>query len=64
MGQLANMVADIIRGKPQPAQPELPGTALPIEEVELVREKVNYKITLNPEIFYRYSIFKARAAMS
>jgi hypothetical protein len=52
MSQLANMVADIIRGKPQQTQQDLPGTALPIEEVELVGEKVNYN-ALQPPYFLK-----------
>lgn len=43
-------------------QPTPPGKEAPVEDVELIGEKVNYKIALNPEIFYRYSIFKAQAA--
>lgn len=42
----------------QPAS--LQGT-LPIEaeDVEVIGEKVNYKVALNPEIFWRYNVFKA-----
>jgi hypothetical protein len=43
----------------QPAD-NLPGTAVPGEDVEVIGEKINYKVALNPEIFYRYSIFRAR----
>ena len=32
---------------------------LPMEEAEVVGEKVNYKLALNPEIFWRYNVFKA-----
>jgi hypothetical protein len=32
---------------------------LPIEDVQLAGEKVNYCIALNPEIFFRYNVFKA-----
>jgi len=31
------------------------------EEVEVIGERINYKVSLNPEIFYLYSIFKAEA---
>jgi hypothetical protein len=34
---------------------------LEAEDVEVVGEKVNYKVALNPEIFWRYSVFKAEA---
>jgi uncharacterized C2H2 Zn-finger protein len=29
------------------------------EEVEVVGDKINYKIALNPEVFYLYNVFKA-----
>ena len=29
---------------------------VPLEDVEVVGEKVNYKVALNPEIFYRYNV--------
>jgi hypothetical protein len=34
---------------------------LEAEDVEVVGEKVNYKVALNPEIFWRYNVFKAEA---
>ncbi|MCJ7609202.1 hypothetical protein MUP00_05985, partial [Candidatus Bathyarchaeota archaeon] len=58
--QVTERLFKMMQGKP--TQPELPGKELPLEDVELIGEKVNYKIALNPEIFYRYSIFKAKAA--
>jgi hypothetical protein len=39
---------------------KLPGTPVPGEDVEVIDEKINYRVKLNPEIFYRYSVFKAR----
>ena len=30
---------------------KLPGTAVPFEDVEIIGEKVNYKVALNPEVF-------------
>jgi hypothetical protein len=41
---------------------DLTGVNLPLEEVQLADEKVNYRIALNPEIFFRYTVFKARVA--
>ncbi len=38
--------------------------AVPSEDVEIIGEKINYNVALNPEIFYRYSIFKAKAESS
>jgi hypothetical protein len=29
------------------------------EEVEVVGDKINYKVALNPEVFYLYNVFKA-----
>jgi pyruvate/2-oxoglutarate dehydrogenase complex dihydrolipoamide acyltransferase (E2) component len=41
---------------------EIPPGATPMgEEVEVKGEKINYKVALNPEIFFLYSIFKAEA---
>jgi len=34
---------------------------LEAEDVEVIGEKVNYKVALNPEIFWRYNVFKAEA---
>jgi hypothetical protein len=46
-----------------PVEEPAPQTVqLPIETVQFAGEKVNYRIALNPEIFFRYSVFKARAA--
>jgi hypothetical protein len=47
--------------KPKVPPEELPPgvVSLPMEEVEVVGEKVNYKVALNPEIFHRYNTFKA-----
>jgi hypothetical protein len=44
------------------ASQKVPEGATPMgEEVEVKGEKINYKVALNPEIFYLYSIFKAEA---
>ena len=44
------------------ASQKVPEGAAPMgEEVEVKGEKINYKVALNPEIFYLYSIFKAEA---
>lgn len=43
------------------ADEKLPRTPLEAEDVEVVGEKVNYKVALNPEIFWRYNVFKAEA---
>lgn len=40
--------------------PTVPDGAVPLEEVEVIGEKVNYRVALNPEIFYLYSVFKAQ----
>jgi hypothetical protein len=31
-----------------------------LEEVEVVGEKVNYKVALNPDVFWRFNVFKAQ----
>jgi hypothetical protein len=41
---------------------DLTGVNLPIEDVQFSGEKVNYRIALNPEIFYRYTVSKAKVA--
>lgn len=63
---LAEKVADILKGKFEVGAEEPPselpeGVELIGEAVDVTAEKVNYKIALNPEIFYRYNIFKAKA---
>ena len=45
---------------PEVVPDKLVGTPVPGEDVEVVDEKINYRVKLNPEIFYRYSVFKAR----
>jgi len=59
--KIAAAVAKRLGIEPPEVQ-KLPGVAVPVEDVELVGEEINYKVALNPEIFYRYSVFKARAA--
>jgi hypothetical protein len=48
-----------VQANPAAAQP----VAVPFvpvgEEVEVVGDKINYKIALNPEVFHLYNIFKA-----
>ena len=63
--QIAKRFYELTHGKaPQAQEQQLPGKEIPLEDVELVGEKVNYKIALNPEIFYRYSILKVKVAAS
>ncbi|MCJ7631803.1 hypothetical protein MUP77_05320 [Candidatus Bathyarchaeota archaeon] len=60
---LVHQVMDAMGPRANPQgnpQNQMPVQNLPIEEVELVGEKVKYKIALDPEIFYRHSIFKAQ----
>ncbi|MCJ7630955.1 hypothetical protein MUP77_00945, partial [Candidatus Bathyarchaeota archaeon] len=59
---LRAIMKDIMLEMSRPAEVEkLPGIAVATEDIELVGEKINYKVALNPEIFYRYSVFKAKA---
>jgi hypothetical protein len=37
-----------------------PGVELPIQNVDVIAEKVNFRLSLDPEIFFRYNVFKAR----
>jgi len=32
----------------------------PIEEVEVIGQKINYKIALSPDVFWRFNVFKAQ----
>lgn len=63
--RVAKRVVDL--QKVDPISPEnskkLPPGVEPIviDEVEVEGEKVNYKVALNPEIFYRYNVFKAES---
>lgn len=65
ISMIAKKVAEILAqqgvGQTQTAEPpsELPAAVLPFEDVEIMGEKVNYKVALNPEIFWRYNVFKA-----
>lgn len=64
--EIVRKVTDILRKEQSPPSPSTPKTeklpegVSPIgEEVEVVGEKVNYKVALNPEIFHFYNLFKA-----
>jgi hypothetical protein len=57
MDKLADLVADKMMQRMQ--GDGLPGQPAPIEDVEPVGEKINYKIALSPEVF-RYTVFKAQ----
>jgi hypothetical protein len=48
-----------VLGVKAPEGQQLHGQPVPFEDVEIVGEKVNYKVALNPEVFYRYSVFNA-----
>lgn len=58
--QVARRVVELLKGEDKGEPERLPKDVDVIgEEVEVVGEKVNYKVALNPEIFYRYNVFKA-----
>lgn len=60
--EVARRVAEILRGSnPQSSTRHAEAMPLEAEDVEVVGEKVNYKVALNPEIFWRYNVFKAEA---
>jgi hypothetical protein len=46
---VANRIVEVMQGKSSTQEQQLPGKELPIEEIELVGEKVNHKIALSPE---------------
>ena len=60
--EVARRVLELLRNE-NPQRSTRPAEVLPLEaeDVEVVGEKVNYKVALNPEIFWRYSVFKAEA---
>lgn len=60
---IAKRVTELLeKGDEKSGATQLPPGVTPIgEEVEVKGEKINYKVALNPEIFYFYSIFKAEA---
>jgi len=61
VGEVARKVVEILREDAGRGLEKLPRGVSPLEaeDVEVVGEKVNYKVALNPEIFWRYNIFKA-----
>jgi hypothetical protein len=62
ISEIARKVADYLGKEENPKAKPLSGVMpLEAEDVEVVGEKVNYKVALNPEIFWRYSVFKAEA---
>jgi hypothetical protein len=60
--EVARRVAELLKNEtPQRSTRSAEVLPLEAEDVEVVGEKVNYKVALNPEIFWRYSVFKAEA---
>jgi len=61
VGEVARKVVDLLREEGKRGLERLPPGVMPLEaeDVEVVGEKVNYKVALNPEIFWRYNVFKA-----
>lgn len=58
--EVARRVAELLKASNPQSPPPTPGLfPLEAEDVEVVGEKVNYKVALNPEIFWRYNVFKA-----
>ncbi len=56
--RLEDIIANLLGGYAPNGQPS--GiTDFPGEEIEIIGEKINYKIALNPAIFSRYDKFKA-----
>ena len=61
VGEAMKKFMESLNPEVKPVEPTPQTVQLPIEDVQLAGEKVNYRIALNPEIFFRYSVFKARA---
>jgi len=58
--EVARRVVELLKGgNQQSSKPPVEAVPLEAEDVEVVGEKVNYKVALNPEIFWRYNVFKA-----
>jgi hypothetical protein len=55
-------VVESISPEAKPVEDIPQDVQIPHEDVQLAGEKVNYRMALNPEIFFRYSVFKARVA--
>jgi hypothetical protein len=60
VGEAMKQIAEVISPEVKPGENLPQDVQLPLEDVQLAGEKVNYRIALNPEIFFRYSVFKAR----
>ena len=59
--KIAGKVVELLRSGEEHEREGLSVGLMPIEaeDVEVIGEKVNYKVALNPEIFWRYNVFKA-----
>ena len=49
VSKIADAVIQKLGGAPPEVQ-KLPGVAAPVEDIELVGEKIDYEVALNPEI--------------
>ena len=59
--KIAGKVVKLLKNEGEHERERLPPGIMPVEaeDVEVIGEKVNYKVALNPEIFWRYNVFKA-----
>jgi hypothetical protein len=58
VGEAMKQVVESISPEVKPVEDLPQDVQLPPEDVQLAGEKVNYRIALNPEIFFKYSVFK------
>ena len=59
VGEAMKQVVEEISPEVKPVKEVPQDVQIPLEDVQLAGEKVNYRIALNPEIFFRYNVFKA-----
>jgi hypothetical protein len=62
VGEAMKQVVESISPEVKPVENLPQEVQLPIKDVQLAGEKVNYRTALNPGIFFRYSVFKVRVA--
>lgn len=58
--RIAKEVVSMMQNPITPDPPPQGLQSAPIEEVEVIGQKINYKIALSPDVFWRFNVFKAQ----